>query len=223
MSINYKRHTENEEMAKTFDYLQKNKNLIYTIIASIAVIIILANWYSSNEAKTKVIASDKLYAVNKAFNDKDYAKVIEIGPDYLEKYSGYGPAGDIMIITSQAYIKEGKVDEALSLLEDNMGSNTIYGPTEFAANSILAGLYIDKWFDSKDTKFAETAGKHYHKAALADNGYHKDKSLYLAADSYSKAGNIAKAKELLKPLYENDKDIDYQLKRKIVFLYEGLN
>ncbi|NOR45215.1 MAG: hypothetical protein GQ534_06465 [Candidatus Delongbacteria bacterium] len=223
MAIDFKRHAENEEMEKTFDFLQKNKNMIFTLIASIAVIIILVNLYKSNEVKTKVIASDKLYEVNKAFQDKEYAKVIELGPNYLEKYSGYGAAGDIMIITAQAFIREGKTDEAISLLEKNMGSNTVHGPTEFAANNILGGLYMDKWFETKDSKLAEKAGKYYNNAAIADNGFHKNKGLYLAANSYSKAGNTAKAKELLKPLYENDKDVDYQLKQKIKFLYEGLD
>ncbi|MDA3838849.1 MAG: hypothetical protein PF574_07705 [Candidatus Delongbacteria bacterium] len=223
MAIDFKRKAENEEMEKTFDFLQKNKNMIYTLIASIAVIIILVNVYKSNEAKTKVIASDKLYEINKAFQDKEYVKVIELGPNYLEKYSGYGAAGDIMIITAQAFVKEGKSDKAISLLEKHMGSNTVYGPTEFAANNILGGLYMDKWLETKDSKLADKAGKYYNNAAISDDGFHKDKSLYLAADSYSKAGNITKAKELLKPLYENSKDIDYQLKQKINFLYEGLD
>ena len=223
MAINFKRHAENEEMEKTFDFLQKNKNMIFTLIASVAVIIILVNLYKSNEAKTKVIASDKLYEVNKAYQDKEYAKVIELGPNYLETYSGYGAAGDIMIITAQAFIKEGQMDEAISLLEKNMRSNTVYGATKFSVNNILGGLYIDKWFETKDSNLAEKSGKYYSNAAIADNGFHKDKSLYLAANSYVKAGNSAKAKELLKPLYENDKDIDYQLKQKIAFLYEGLD
>lgn len=223
MAIDFKRKAENEEMEKTFDFLQKNKNIIYTLIASIAVIIIVINFYQSNVSKTKLIASDKLYEVNKAFQDKEYAKVIELGPNYLEKYSGYGAAGDIMIITAQAFISEGKIDEAISLLEKNMGSNTVHGPTKFAANNILGGLYMDKWFEAKDSKFAEKAGKYYNDAAIADNGFHKNKGLYLAADSYSKSGNTIKAKELLKPLYENNKDVDYQLKQKIIFLYEGLD
>lgn len=222
MAIDFKRHAENEEMEKTFDFLQKNKNMIFAIIASIAVIVILVNFYNSNIAKTKLIASDKLYEVNEAYQNKDYAKVIELGPNYIEKYSGYGAAGDIMVITAQSYIKEGKVDEALSLLENNMGSNSIYGPVKFAANNILGGLYIDKWSETKNSEFAEKAGKYYSSAAIADDGFHKDKNLYLAADSYTKAGNTNKAKELLKPLYES-KDVDYQLKQKIKFLYEGLN
>ncbi|MDA3886275.1 MAG: tetratricopeptide repeat protein [Candidatus Delongbacteria bacterium] len=223
MAIDFKRKAENEEMGKTFDFLQKNKNMIYTLIASIAVIVIVVNFYQSNVAKTKIIASDKLYEVNNAFQEKEYAKVIELGPNYIEKYSGYGAAGDIMVITAQAFVREGKTDEAISLLEKNMGSNSVHGPIEFAANNILGGLYIDKWFETNDSKLAEKAGKYYNNAAIVDNGFHKDRALYLAADSYSKAGNITKAKELLKPLYENNRDIDYQLQQKIVFLYEGLD
>ena len=223
MAIDFKRKHENEEMEKTYDFLQKNKNLIFTLIASIAVIIIVFNFYRSNEAKTKVIASDKLFEVNKAYQDKDYAKVTKIGPNYIEKYSGYGSAGDILVLTAQSLIKEDKTEEAVTLLENDLGSYSNFGPIEFAINNILGGLYIDKWFKIKDIKFAEKAGKYYNNAAIADNGFHKDNNLYMAADAYSKAGNIAKAKELLKPLYENSKDVDYQLKQKITFLYEGLN
>lgn len=222
MAIDFKRKAENEEMSKAFDFIQKNKNMIFTIIASIAVIVIVVNLYSSNKVKTKSIVADKLYEVSKAYTDKDYAKVIELGPDFVGKYSGYSSAGDIMIITAQAFLKEGKIDEAKSFLENNIGSNSDYGPIKFAANNILGGIYIDKWSKTKDVKFAEKAGKYYNAAALADNGFHKDKSLYLAADSFTKAGNIKKAKELLKPLYE-DKDVDYQLKQQIKFLYEGLD
>lgn len=222
MAIDFKRKPENEEMEKTFDFIQQNKNMIFVIIASVAVIVILINFYNSNKANTKLIVADKLYEVNKAYMDKDYAKVIELGPNYLDKYSGYSSAGDIMIITAQAYLKEGKVEEALTLLENNMGSNTIHGPIKYSANNILGGIYIDKWAETKDLKFAEKAGKYYNAAAIADDGFHKDKSQYLAADSYTKAGNITKAKELLKPLYEN-KDVDYQLKQQIKFLYEGLD
>ncbi|MBN2789040.1 MAG: hypothetical protein JXR69_02480 [Candidatus Delongbacteria bacterium] len=222
MSIDFKRKAQNEEMGKTYEFMLKNKNLLLVLVASVAVLIIIMNLYKSNVAKTTAIAADKLYEVSKAFQDKDYAKVIELGPGYVEKYSGYGSAGDILIITSQALLKEGKVDEAKEILEKNLGSYKDFGPIEFAANNILGGIYLDKWSESKDPKMAEKSAKYYYKAAIADNGFHKDKSLYLSADSYVKAGNITKAKELLKPLYE-DKEVEYQLKQQIKFLYEGLN
>lgn len=222
MNINYKRKPDNEEMMVTYEFLKNNKNLIVGILVGIALVIIGFNFYNSSYEKSKITAADKLFEISKAFGDKNDDTVISKGMEYIDKYSGLDPAGDILILVAKSYMRQNKTDEAIKVLESNqsVSSNKTF---KFALNNILGGLYMDKWMTEKNPSLAEKAGDHYMKAAYEDRELHLNRTLYYAGNSYIQAGKTDKAKKALKPLYEKSRDLEYKLKEQVKFLYEQID
>jgi predicted negative regulator of RcsB-dependent stress response len=222
MNINYKRKPDNEEMMVTYEFLKNNRNLIVGILVGIALVIIGFNFYNSSYEKSKITAADKLFEISKDFGDNKDDDVISKGLEYVDKYSGLDPAGDILILVARSYIRQNRTDEAIKILESNknVSSNKTF---KFAMYNILGGLYMDKWMTDKNPDLAEKAGDHYMKAAFEDRELHLDRTLYYAGNSYIQAGKNDKAKKALKPLYDRYRDLEYKLKEQVKFLYEQID
>ena len=222
MNIKYRRKPENEEMMAVYEFFRKYKNHIAAVIVIIAVVIISVNLYSSNKEKNKLVAADKLFEIQKAFQIGDDDSVISKGPEYIDKYSGYEPAGDILIMLARSYMRKNNTEEAVRVLENNK-SLTKNETFRFSVYNLLGGLYMDKWIAEKKPELAEKAGEYYMKAAYADRELHKERSLYYAGNSFVQAGNIEKAKKALKPLYDNSRELEYKLREQVKYLYENLD
>jgi predicted negative regulator of RcsB-dependent stress response len=222
MNINYKRKPDNEEMMVTYEFMKHNRNLIIGVLVGIALIIIAFNIYNSSYEENKVIAADKLFEINKFYAESNYEAVISKGAEYIDKYSGYDPAGDILVLMARSYIKQNKTDEAIKILESN--SRVSKNKTiRFAVNNLLGGLYMDKWMNDKNPSLAEKAGDYYMKAAYEDRELQLDRTLYYAGHSYVQAGKTDKAKKALKPLYDRSRDLEYKLKEQVKYLYEQID
>ncbi len=222
MNIKYKRKPENEEMMLVYEFIKKYKNHILSFLASVAIIIVIVNFYNSNKESNILLSADKLFEINKAFNSSDDDAVISKGKQYIDKFSGFDAAGDILIMIARTYMKKNDTDGAISILEKNisLSSNETF---KFSVFNLLGGLYMDKWMIEKNPTLAEKAGEYYIKAANSDRGLHKDRTLYLAGNSFVQAGKTEKAKKALKPLYERSRDLEYKLREQVKFLYENID
>ncbi|HXK49280.1 MAG TPA: hypothetical protein PKW56_02350 [Clostridiales bacterium] len=222
MNIKYRRKPENEEMMAVYEFLKKYRNHITAIVVMIAVIIISVNVYASNKEKNKLASADKLFEIQKAFYDGNDDLVISKGPAYIDTFSGFDSAGDILILVARSYMRKNSSDEAIKLLENNR-SVTVNETFKFSVNNLLGGLYMDKWLTEKKPELAEKAGEYYMKAAYADRELHRDRTLYYAGNSFIQAGKIEKAKKALKPLYDNSRELEYKLREQVKYLYENLD
>jgi len=222
MNIKYRRKPENEEMMAVYEFFKKYRNHITALVVVIAVVIISVNIYSSNKAKNKLISADRLFEIQKAFYNGNDDLVISKGPEYVDKFSGFEPAGDILIMVARSHMRKNDNDKAIKLLESNR-SLTANETFRFSVYNLLGGLYMDKWLTEKKPELAEKAGEYYMKAAFADRELHRDRSLYYAGNSFIQAGNIEKAKKALKPLYENSRELEYKLREQVKYLYENLD
>lgn len=222
MNIEFRRKPDKEEMMVAYDFFKKNMNKIVGVLILIAVLIIGYNLYKSNYESGKVTAAEKMYEISKAYQAYENDTVISKGEEYIDKFSGYDSTGDIVIFVARAYIRQNNTDQAISVLEKNMNTskNTTF---KFSVFNILGGLYMDKWIMEKNPALAEKAGEYYLKAAYSDRGLQKDRTLYNAGNSFVQAGKVEKARETLKPLYENSRDLEYQLREKVRYLYENLD
>jgi len=222
MNVKYKRKPENEEMMVTYDFFQHHKNQIIGILVGIALIIIAVNLYKSSNEKNRLLAADKLFEINKAYKNSEDSIVVSKGVEYIDKFSGYDSTGDMVILVAKSYIRQNKINEAIDLLEDNqnMSDNETF---KFSFYNILGGLYMDKWLIEKKPEIAEKAGELYLKASSADRELHKNRTLYNAGNCFAQAGKIEKAKNTLKPLYENSKELEYKLREQVKYLYESLD
>ncbi len=222
MNIKYKRKPENEEMMAVYEFFKKYRNHIMSALVIIAVTILAVNFYSSNKLKNEKISADKLFEINKAFQNGEDDTVISKGSEYIDKYSGYDSAGDILILIAKSYMKKNDTDGAVSVLEKNI-SLTSNETFKFSVLNLLGGLYMDKWLAEKNPDLAEKAGDYYMKAATADRELHKDRTLYYAGNCYLQAGKIEKAKKTLKSLYDRSRDLEYKLREQVKYLYENLD
>jgi len=220
--MKYKRKPENEEMMAVYEFFKKYRNHITSLLVIIAVAILAVNFYSSSKIRNEKISADKLFEINKAFQTGDDDTVISKGSEYVDKYSGYDSAGDMLILTARSYMRKNDTDKAISVLEKNMSaaSNETF---RFSVLNLLGGLYMDKWLKDKNADLAEKAGDYYLKAATADRELHKDRTLYYAGNCYIQAGKTEKAKKTLKPLYDRSKELEYKLREQVKFLYENIN
>jgi tetratricopeptide (TPR) repeat protein len=222
MNIKYKRKPENEEMMVTYDFFKHHKNQIIGVLVGIAVIIIAVNLYKSSHEKNKQISADKLFEISRAYKSMNDSIVVEKGKDYIDKFSGFDSTGDIVILVARSYIRMNKTDEAVKVLESNqnVSKNETF---KFAVYNLLGGLYMDKWLIEKKSEFAGKAGDFYVKASKSDRELNKDRSLYNAGNSYAQSGNVEKARNTLKPLYERSRDLEYKLREQVKYLYESLD
>ncbi|MBN2858417.1 MAG: tetratricopeptide repeat protein [Candidatus Delongbacteria bacterium] len=222
MNIEFRRKPDKEEMMVAYDFFKKNMNKIIGTLIVIAALIVGYNLYRSSYESNKVLAAEKMYEISKAYQTYDNDTVISKGEEYIDKFSGYDSTGDIVIFVARAYIRKDNTDQAISILEKNM--NTSKNSTfKFSVFNILGGLYMDKWIMEKNPALAEKAGEYYLKAAYSDRGLQKDRTLYNAGNSFVQAGKTDKAKDTLKPLYENSAELEYQLREKVKYLYENID
>lgn len=222
MNIEFRRKPDKEEMMVAYDFFKKNMNKIAGGLILIAALIVGYNLYKSSYESNKVLAAEKMYDISKAYQTNDNETVISKGEEYIDKFSGYDSTGDIVVFVARAHIRQNNTDQAIKVLEDNM--NTSDNSTfRFSVFNILGGLYMDKWLMEKNAALAEKAGEYYLKAAYSDRGLQKERTLYHAGNSFAQAGNLQKARETLKPLYENSIDLEYQLREKVKYLYENID
>ncbi len=222
MNIQFRRKPDKEEAALAYNFIKEHKNLITSFLIAVAAIIIFVNIFRSNYEAKRILAADKLFEINLAFNNGDDRAVISNAPSYIKKFSSFDQAADILLILVMSYIRENNPDQAISTLERNLNisKNSVF---KFSAYSILGGLYMDKWLIEEDPALAEKAGNYYIKASKSDSRFDDFRILYKAGNSFAEAGNIERAKEILKPLYDNSQTIDPGLRDQIKFLYENID
>ena len=222
MNIEFRRKPDKEEVMVAYDFFKKNMNKIVGTIVVIAALIIAYSLYTSSYESNKVLAAEKMYEISKAYQSYENDTVISKGEDYISKFSGFDSTGDIVIFVARAYIRKDNTDQAISILEKNINASK-NSTFKFSVFNILGGLYMDKWIMEKNPALAEKAGEYYLKASYADRGLQKERTLDNAGNSFVQAGDAEKAKETLKPLYENSRDLEYQLREKVKYLYENLD
>lgn len=220
----HKKTTEADEILEVADFFKKNQNLIIALLIIVAAIIVGRNWYKSSLEEAQMASFDRLYEVEQLYNDKNYDEVIARGSEFEEKFDGMTAGGQIALLVARSYIETDKKDEALEYLKSNNASYNGIEIVKYSFDHILAGLYFDKWYKTKDAKDAEKAIAHYKKAAKAAGGAYEYENIYLAAAVYSELGEKAKAKELLKPVYDTrDEAGNSIITEDIRRLYEELD
>ncbi len=214
---------QDEEMSKVYDFFLKNKNLIFAVIIIIALGIVSYNYYQSSLVEKEKLAAESLFSLKNDFNDSKYDEVISTGLLKSEEFSSNKEAGDILLYVARAYIEIDKKEFALKTLQQcikSYGSDELVG---YNCNYLMAGLYIDQWLEKKDNSLALLAASLYEKAGNSNNKILKESCTYLAADSYAKAGENEKAKNLLQPLYDKGTNLEYKLRNKVKALYKSVS
>lgn len=183
---------------KATSFYYENKKYISYVLTTLVVIIIASVVYANNRRASNEKAAAELGKVFQLYDDRMYQMAIDGVPErgmlglkaIVENYSG--PSAELArFYLADSYYKLGKYDEALQHFEKFSGGDDLLQASALAG---AAACYEVRGEHSKAAKLFEKAFHRASESPLASEYLHH------AAYNYGKAGEGAKAVDLLKRL-----------------------